>query len=466
MVNVALWVSTIARLAVAVALAWSAGAMSAQAAALSSAERQAIVRTLAEADPQAASRDDADLLAALRRHAETELGQRVRPRAVVDEWALQPPRRDVARELEAARAAGTLDAWLGNLSPSSAQYRALREARARYASLTTRGWSILPAGPTLREGDRQDTIPALRARLSAEGYEVGAEAEPTLFDASLRAALEAFQVRHGLEVDGVLGPATRAALNVPAATRLAQIDANLERHRWTPRDLPADRLEVDTGGATATLFAGGRPSLTMRVIVGDPKHPTPMFASRIEAVVFNPPWRVPGSIASKEILPRARRDPGYLARNNFTWVGGQLVQRPGPRNSLGVVKFDLPSPFGVYLHDTPGKAAFTRADRALSHGCMRLEKPRELAAILLSPQGGSVEGVETAIAAGSTQRVALRTPLPLYVFHWTAVADEDGRVSFRRDVYGWDRKLMIALGGVRPAGGAMASAGSTDCADA
>ena len=463
--DAALKASSIARLAVAAALAWSAGAMSAQAAALSSTEREAIVRALAEVDPQAAGRDEAGLLAALRRHAETELGQRVRPRAIVDEWALQPARRDVARELEAARAAGTLEAWLAGLSPSSAQYRALREARVRYAALTAQGWSALPPGPTLREGDRHDTVPRLRARLAGEGYDTGVPAEPLLFDAGVQAAVASFQARHGLEVDGVLGPATRAALDVPAAARLAQIDANLERHRWTPRDLPADRMEVDTGAAIATLFAGGKPMLTMRAVVGDPKHPTPMFASRIEAVVFNPPWRVPSSIASKEILPRARRDPGYLARNNFTWTGGQLVQRPGPKNSLGVVKFDLPSPFGVYLHDTPGKAAFARADRALSHGCMRLEKPRELAAILLAPQGGSAERVEAAIAAGATQRVALRAPVPLYVFHWTAMAGEDGRVEFRRDVYGWDRKLTAALGGVRPAGGAVASAGFSDCAD-
>lgn len=457
----ALRVPTILRLAVAIGALWAAGP--AAGAPLSVAEREAVVRTLAEAGLSPAGRDDEALLAALRRHAEVELGQRLRPRAVVDEWALQPARRDVARELQAAREAGRLEAWLAELSPSAPEYRALRAARTRYAALTAQGWSALPAGPKLKAGDRGEAVVRLRARLAAEGYDPGAGSDPLLFDAGVRAALEDFQGRHGLEVDGVLGSATRAALDVPAATRLAQIDANLERRRWPPHDLPADRLEVDTGGATATLFEGGRPKLTMRVIVGDPKHPTPMFASRLEAVVFNPPWRVPGSIATKEILPRARRDPGYLARNNFTWVDGQLVQRPGPKNSLGVVKFDLPSPFGVYLHDTPGKAAFARADRALSHGCMRLEKPRELAALLLAPQGGSAESVEAAIAAGVTRRVELKTVVPLYVFHWTAVADDGGQVNFRRDVYGWDRKLAAALGGAPKT--AAASGGATDCAE-
>jgi murein L,D-transpeptidase YcbB/YkuD len=458
----ALRLSTVLRL---VAAIWALGSVSPAAAApLSAAEREAVIRTLAEAGVPAIGRSDEALLADLRRHAGIELGQRLRPRAIVDEWAIQPVRRDVDRELEAARETGRLDAWLSALSPTSAQYRALRAARSRYVALAGQGWSTLPAGLKLKIGDRADGVIRLRERLAAEGYDAGAGSDPTLFDAGVQAALEEFQSRHGLEVDGVLGPATRAALDVPATARLAQIDANLERHRWTPRDLPGDRLEVDTGGATATLFAGGRPTLSMRVIVGDPKHPTPMFASRIEAVVFNPPWRVPGSIATKEILPRVRRDPGYLARNNFTWVGGQLVQRPGPKNSLGVVKFDLPSPFGVYLHDTPGKAAFSRADRALSHGCMRLEKPRELAAILLAPQGGSADSVDESIAVGATRRVELKTTVPLYVFHWTAFAEDNGRVSFRRDVYGWDRMLAAALAAHTTAASARGG-GASDCAE-
>ena len=169
-----------------------------------------------------------------------------------------------------------------------------------------------------------------------------------------------------------------------------------------------------------------------------------MFASALDAVVFNPPWNVPASIATKEILPKAAKDPGYLSRHHFVLVGGQLQQRPGPGNALGRVKFDLNSPFGVYLHDTPGRAAFAGENRALSHGCMRLEKPKELAEALL---GWTPQRIGQAIDAGSTQRVALARPLPLIVTYRTVIGGHDGTVSFRPDVYGWDEKLMAALAG-------------------
>jgi murein L,D-transpeptidase YcbB/YkuD len=263
----------------------------------------------------------------------------------------------------------------------------------------------------------------------------------------------------------VLGPATRAALNVTAQERLAQIEANLGRARWLPRPLPADRIEVDVGSATLRLFRGDRPTLEMKVVVGDPQHPTPMFASAVEAVIFNPPWNVPASIASKEILPRAARDPGYLARQGFVFrEGGGLQQRPGPLNALGVVKFDFPSPYGVYLHDTPGKGAFLRERRALSHGCMRLEKPLELAAALLGAQGFGRSDVDAAVAAGATRRVALQAPTPLYVQYRTVTANAAGEASFWPDVYGWDGKLAAALtrtSTVRVA----ASQAATDCAE-
>lgn len=176
--------------------------------------------------------------------------------------------------------------------------------------------------------------------------------------------------------------------------------------------------------------------------------------------MFNPPWNVPAEIASKEILPKEARDPGYLARNDFVQIDGRLQQLPGPKNALGVVKFDLPSPFGVYLHDTPAKALFDRSRRALSHGCMRLEKPQALAEALLGPQGWSSDSVVQAVAAGRTQTTALRTPLPLYVVYWTADLSPEGRVRFRPDVYGWDKELLAALAKARPA-----AAGSSSWAD-
>ena len=396
--------------------------------------------------PEAAARlDDTGLTKRLLDFARIETGQRVRPSSVDVRWTVEPRRRDLAAELRTARAGTGLGAWIATLSPPAAQYRALRDARARYAALgAAGGWPSLAEGPVARPGDRGEAILGLRGRLALEGYDAGEPADPALFDPALETALRAFQERHALDADGVLGPATRRALNVPAGERLMQIDANLERWRWMPALIPADRVEVDTGAQEAVLYRDGVAVLRMRAIVGAPKHPTPMFAARIDAVVFNPPWNVPASIAINELLPAALRRPGLLASMGISWVGGHLQQRPGPNNSLGQVKFDIPNRFGVYLHDTPGKGLFVQPVRAFSHGCMRLEKPRDLAAALLSPQGGSAATVESAIAAGTTTRANLRQPVPVYVLHWTARADA-GQVSFRPDIYGWDRKLMAAL---------------------
>lgn len=352
---------------------------------LSGAERGAIGQALGLGDT-AFSLNDAALAARALAYARTETGARICPSRIDSNWTIEPASRDVAVELAAARAAGQLGPWLASLAPTTAAYRVLAQARERYAmTAAVGGWPSVPGGPRLGLGDRGDAVSALRARLAAEGYGAAAT-DPALFDSQLEGALREFQARHALGVDGVLGPATRAALNVTASDRLAQIDANLERWRWMPRSPPPDRVEVDTGAQEATLYQGGAPVLRMRAIVGSPKHPTPMFASRVDAVVVNPPWNVPSSIATNELLPTEARRPGFLAGMGIRWVNGHLQQRPGPSNSLGLIKFDVTSPFGVYLHDTPAKGLFAQPVRAFSHGCMRLEQPRDLALALLAPR--------------------------------------------------------------------------------
>jgi len=411
---------------------------------LTGAERGALGQVLGLGEA-AFSIDDATLTARVLAYARTEAGQRVRPSRIDSRWTIEPAPRDLATEFAAARAAGGLVPWLTSLAPTTPAYRALAQARDRYAmTAAVGGWPRVPDGPSLRMGDNDGAVSALRARLAAEGYGAAAS-DLALFDAALEHVLRDFQARHALGVDGVLGPATRAALNVAASERLAQIDANLERWRWMPRSLAADRVEVDTGAQEATLYQGGSPVLRMRAIVGSPKHPTPMFASRIDAVIVNPPWNVPRSIAVNELLPAEGRRPGLLASMGIRWVDGHLQQRPGPNNSLGVIKFDVSSRFGVYLHDTPGKGLFAQPVRAFSHGCMRLEQPRDLALALLAPQGMDAGAVDAAVAAGATRRINLQRRLPLYVVHWTVRAEPDGRPSFRPDIYGWDRKLAAAL---------------------
>jgi murein L,D-transpeptidase YcbB/YkuD len=413
--------------------------------------------TLSSPDPSAREAADTALTGFAVELAGAEHGRLVDPQRVDRNFALRQT-YDASKDFAAARQAGRVAAWTQALTPADPTYASLVAARARYAAIIAAGgWPAVPDGRALKLASGDPRTPILRQRLNVEGYAAGpaptpppAGAPAASFDASLADALRDFQASHGLKADGVLTPETTAALNVPPEDRLASIDANLERERWLPRELPADRIEVDTGEARATLIEAGAPVLTMRAIVGQPTKRTPTFVSQVVAVEFNPPWIVPPDIAAKELYPKQRRSPGYFARNDFYVSGGQLIQRAGPKSSLGYVKFDIPDAFDVYLHDTPARTLFARDKRWLSHGCMRIENPRDLAAALLGPQGWNRTTVDAAIAAGATRTVRLKTPVPVFVVYRTVVADAAGHASFRSDVYGWDAELEAALAARQP----------------
>src|SRR5262249_18589754 len=258
------------------------------------------------------------------------------------------------------------------------------------------------------------------------------------------AAMKHFQTRHGLEPDGRVGAGSLAALNVSAAERVEQIKLTLERWREMPRSLPPTRIVVNAAAAELILYRDGESALTSRVVVGDVEHPTPVLSARVQSALFNPPWNVPASITKKEIGPKIKQDPGYLARNHYVYVGSRLQQTPGPWNALGGVKFELPTPLDVYLHDTPAKPLFAKPMRAASHGCVRVQQARPLASILLG-ESWPPEAVDQAIAAGETRRVFLKTAIPVYLLYLTAFTDEDGTAEFRDDFYGRDADLAGAL---------------------
>jgi murein L,D-transpeptidase YcbB/YkuD len=235
--------------------------------------------------------------------------------------------------------------------------------------------------------------------------------------------------------------------------RIDQIVANLERWRWLPDALPADRVDVNVPGAMTALVKGGQVTLTMKAAPGRKTDRTPMLASSIKALVLNPPWNIPQSIAAKEVLPKARAHPGYLQTEQIRWVatsdgGRRLQQRAGPKSALGQIKFEFDNRFGVYLHDTPTKSAFDKTARMVSHGCVRLEKPKELATALLDGQADwTADTLTEAIDASGTRSVPLDRPMPVYLFYWTAYAGPDGRMIFYNDTYGWDRELLEKAGG-------------------
>jgi murein L,D-transpeptidase YcbB/YkuD len=230
-----------------------------------------------------------------------------------------------------------------------------------------------------------------------------------------------------------------------AAERLRSIAVNLERERWLPRPLPADRVWVDVPAQQLVLFRGDRPEFSTRVVVGDnsERNQSPEFAALIEASFFNPPWVVPRDIVAAEILPRLAREPDYLARNNMVLrPNGEVEQSAGPEAGLGFVLFDMPNRFDVYLHDTPDRFLFSRSNRRMSRGCIRVQNPRELAALLLRQP---VEAIDRKIAAGATSRTALPTPVPVFVTYQTAVADAGGAMQFREDFYGRDADVWRRL---------------------
>lgn len=366
---------------------------------------------------------------------------------------------DAASALADALAHGTLREFLASLAPPHAAYGTLKAALARYRAIAAAGdWPQL----ALRRLDAFDhpgpAQDALRRRLAFEDDAVG--------DA-WQAALARFQVHHGLAGDGRAGAQTLAALNVSAAERALTIEANLERWRWLPRRFEPRYVAVNVPAQELAVVQDDEIVLTSRVVVGRPRDPTPILRAVATGVTVNPPWNVPAAIARREILPALRRHHDYLAEHDMILRDGppgdpqgldidwrripagafpyRVQQLPGDKNALGTVKLELPNRFDVYLHDTPAKVVFTRTARDVSHGCVRVEQIRPLAAYALTGDPGSVSSVDSAVAAGTTETIPLATPLPIYLLYWTAFVDADGATEFRPDIYGRDRRLIDAL---------------------
>jgi murein L,D-transpeptidase YcbB/YkuD len=238
---------------------------------------------------------------------------------------------------------------------------------------------------------------------------------------------------------------SRAGGGKIATTRLREIEVNLERERWLPRRLPADRVWVNAADGRLVLYRNDQPIFTTRVIVGqdERRNQSPEFEAMIQGIWFNPPWIVPEDIARDEILPKARTDPNYLAKHNMVLrPDGVLEQKEGGNSGLGHFLFDMNNRFDVYLHDTPSRELFTRDNRRISHGCIRVEKPDELVALLMRQQ---VETIKEAIATGDTYHRRLPAPVPVFVIYETAFADDDGKLQFRPDIYRRDAEIREYL---------------------
>lgn len=383
------------------------------------------------------------------------------PRTVQQAWHVNPEEENIDSALVRNLRYEHLDRALATMRPTDDDYAGLSKELQRWRVIVAKGgWSAVPGvSGNIKAGGKANpaVLTAVRARLAAEGIAVPADsgaqtaAGSGTYDNALAGAIATFQQRHSINVDSALGKETVDALNVPASYRLAQIAANMERYRWLPRSFGRRYIFVNVPAFHLEAYDSTGKALEMKVIVGQEYEDkaTPVFADSMETVVFRPYWDVPPSIAAKEIFPKG---PGYLASENmevYSQNGQRAVrQRPGPKNALGFVKFLFPNDFNIYLHDTPNHQLFDKDVRAFSHGCIRLEKPAELAEWVL---GWPADKVEQAMHDGPDNRgVKLPQKIPVFITYFTTYIN-NGQLYFGNDLYNRDDKLVpIVMSGAMP----------------
>ncbi|MBL4750365.1 MAG: L,D-transpeptidase family protein [Amylibacter sp.] len=401
------------------------------------------------------------------------------PRRIDKNMTLQPPRRNRG-SLLASFSKGSPDAFFKSLPPKHPDYGRLLKEKNRMEKIVGRnGWGATVKARKLKPGQSGPAVAALRRRLTAMGY--GNLGSSTEYNASLVKAVQVFQVDHGLNADGNAGGITLAAVNVSAKERLMQIVIGLERLRWLNKPLGKRHIMVNEADFKATVFDNGKPTLETRVVVGKAgRWRTPEFEDSMTHMVINPSWFIPGSIAGGEYLPLLKKNANALSRqgieirdtagnrvnpmnidfskyskNNFPF---SMRQPPSNGNALGRVKFLFPNKHAIYLHDTPSKSLFGRDIRTFSHGCVRVQKPLELAYTLLAKQSSNPKKLfDGLLAAGKEVRVNLKTPVPIYLVYRTAWVTAKGRPNYRADSYNVDKKVYSAL---KKAGVALRGAGS------
>ncbi len=402
------------------------------------------LKSAATATTIAPSKDE--LVRAALDHARAVHAGRLSEADFQKDWGLRPPAYDPTPAFADAVRQDRIAAWFASLPPPYAGYDGLRKGLQNYRTIAAAGgWQTLASGPDFTIGATGPRVLALRKRLAAEDKDVDTNGDR--FDAALLEAVRRAQRRYGLNPSGIVSTQTLAALNVSAGDRVHQIMANMERWRWLPQNLPRDRIQVNIAAAVLTVFDGDVPVQSMRAVTGRPGDETPMLSSTIHSIVINPPWNVPTSIATKELWPKERANPGYFKRNGFKVIGGtRLQQQAGDQSALGRFKFDFPNAYSVYLHDTPSRAKFASFSRLSSHGCVRLEKPAELADLLLKGDPTwTPEMVDAAVAKGDTVRAPLLKPVSVYLLYWTAFASGNGQMNFRADPYDWDGILASKI---------------------
>lgn len=398
----------------------------------------------------------------------------VNPETVYVKGEAFNPDIDLASVLNIALKDHTIRKTLQNLSPHHQEYLNLQSALKKYRELASKNESFhIPLGETLRYGVSHERVRTLRNRLIFLGDLKATETpNPTFFDSDLEKAVKSFQFRHGLLVDGMAGRQTVTAMNISAQKRLRQIEINMERWRWLPRDLGIQYILVNIAGFKLSVVERGQSVMEMRVVVGKPNRKTPVLSGKMQFLVINPFWNVPTKLALRDLAPKVCSDPDYLAAKQIkvyknwqhdspeidplfiSWCNltlasffpYKLQQASGPYNPLGKIKFIFPNKYAVYLHDTPDKSLFDKTLRDFSSGCIRVEKPYLLAEFLLkSDPRWTKEAILDLFESAACKNIFLNEQIPVHLVYITAWAGNDGVVHFRNDVYEQDRILYIAL---------------------
>ena len=435
-------------------------------AAFEDAARHAIdARSYAEKATKGASaaEREAGLTLAAMDYAQALAKGAVDPRKLFEVYTVPMSAVDVGGGLGQAVEQGGVRQWLAGLAPQDAEYKALSEAYLAYRQKAAQERkAVIAAGEQIEPGKKDPRVAQIREGLRANGYlaaepaaaqpagdakakqgkaRAGAPAAGETYSADMVAAVKKVQTDYGIEPDGVIGNSTVEALNTGAKDRARILAVNLERRRWLDRAPPATRIDVNTAAAELHYYKDGAEKDRRRVVVGQPDWETPELGSPIARLVANPPWTVPESIAKEELLPKGA---AYLAKENIVTKNGRLVQQPGPKSALGLVKFDMINNEAIYLHDTPAKALFASTQRHASHGCSRVENAVEFAR-LLAQDDGKLEAFDKAMATKEETPVELSNKIPVRLLYHSAYLD-GGRVVFRTDPYAWDDKVAAALG--------------------
>lgn len=384
-------------------------------------------------------------------------------------WKLQrkEPELFLDKRLENAVTTTSVEHELNQLLPKEKNYQIMRDRLAWYRNLEKHDWNPIASGATLKPGDVNNAIPQIRGRLNKLNYKIS-DTVSNLYDEELEKKVMAFQQRHGLNPDGVIGRFTLQALNISPAERAEMMRVNMERLRWLPLEIPEQYIMVNIANFTMDVIEGRDTLLSSRAIVGRSYRKTPVFTGRMTYLVFSPTWVVPPGILANDVIPAVRKDPDYLRQKNMTvirfdgsevdqstidWanVTGRnfpymIRQEPGPDNALGRVKFMFPNQYNVYIHDTPSRNLFSRDGRAFSSGCIRIEKPFEFAQQLLADNPRWDENaISSAMNADRELTVRFSKPWTVVMVYFTSWADAQGNIQFRQDVYDRDAAISVAL---------------------